>query len=98
MKEERSSLAVDLEYGGKTVSVGLVRPIHPTDNLFVQYDEAALGCVLNLLRDGGFETKVARCLPTGLYVRKGEMIAMVAKAHGTQIWKTCDAIDEAIFS
>ena len=96
MKEERSSLTIDLEHDGKTVTVGLVRPIHPTDNLFVLYDAEVLGCVIKLIREGGFETKEVRSLPKGVYFRKGKMVAMAKKANGNTIWKTCDTIDEAV--
>ena len=96
LKEERSMLTIDLEHGDKTVTVGLVRPIHPTDNLFVLYDAEVLGCVLNVIREGGFETKELRILPKGVYFRKGKMVAMAKKANGNTVWKTCDTIEEAV--
>ena len=89
-------MTVDLEHGGTTVSAGLVRPIHPTDNVFVHYDAEALACVINIIRDGGFETKAITAMPKGVYKRGSKMIASCIKADGKKIWKTCDSIDEAI--
>ena len=76
--------------------VGLVRPIHPTDNVFAHYDAEALACVINIIRDGGFETKAITVMPKGVYKRGSKMIASCIKANGKKIWKTCDSSDEAI--
>ena len=66
------SLEIVISIDGRDEAINVLRPVHPADSLFVEYDERSIAIVLKVLRDSLYtENKRRRTthLPKGVHVR-----------------------------
>ena len=97
-RQEHDVLTVELELDGESKSVRLLRPMHPRDNLFIEYEAHTLGLVLRYFRALGFsDVKEPRPdLPKGILNRKGMYLVRHVKDNGEMGLKKFDELDAAI--
>ena len=100
-RKDPQSLELDIDINGEMYQVSVLRPIHPTDNLFVAYDADMLATVLHHIRSLGFEEHVGRerlsNIPRGIHKRKdGYVVQYVKPEDGKIHYKSVRDIDEAL--
>ena len=82
-------MTISVEVGCAAHNMEVLRPIHPTDNLFVAYKAEALTPLMHYLRDAGFEeprehkTQQFPKGTKGVHVRK---YCLVVKFKKTRWW------------
>jgi hypothetical protein len=100
-----ASLEISITVAGEEHCLRVVKPLHPGDGLFVEYDAAAMGIVIAFLREAGFDEdqkpRAARdpTLPPGIALRHGKTdryIVKYKKQDGSFGYKMCDSVDEAV--
>ena len=102
MRRAPESLVITLTTGGADHQIDVLRPIHPDDCVFVEYEDDTISVVLGFLRAGGFgESKRPNTmhLPRGTRVRsagKHNFSVRYTKGDGTISKKICKTIDEAL--
>jgi len=101
-KDNFASLTITVTVADEQESITVLKPFHPNDNLFVEYEERALGALISYLRQEGFDDKQLRArhdrsLPTGIRARKDEAYTVVyKKANGSKGFKKCESIETAV--
>ena len=97
MRTNPDSLMLEVVLDGVYHNVSVLRPVHPTDNLFVEYEESTLTVVLNYLRSQGFDLPPRRKstdLPVGTSKHNKGFICKYKKQDGTSGYKCVKTLNE----
>ena len=93
------SLTLTLTVDGEPRTVKVLRPVHPLDSVFVEYEASTMGAVLAYLRTAGFdESKRQRStgLPKGVHRRKQGFMVSFEKPDGLIGRKFVKGVDDAL--
>ena len=102
MRRAPESLSITLTMGDDEHHIDVLRPVHPNDCVFAEYEDDTISAVLGFLRAKGFgENKRPKNmhLPKGIQVRiqgKYQFIAKYTKGDGTTSQKLFKTIDDAL--
>ena len=100
LRNAPQSMTLELEVHGETHEVEVLRPIHPTDNLFVAYEADMIAVVLHFIRAQGFEDATTKPrapdLPKGIHKRKASFICKYTKPCGSVGYKTQKTLEDAV--
>ena len=100
MRRAPQSLTLNLEIDGTDHEVEVLRPVHPTDNIFVAYKADMIAALLHYIRRGGFSEPVHRSrpaeIPKGIHSTKGGFVVKYKKDDGTNGFKRCKTLDESL--
>ena len=81
-------------------SLRVLRPLHPKDGLYVRYTPANIVCLVNFLRNEGFDeclsTSAKNDLPKGIAKRGNIFLVNYTKRDGNQGWKSFKILEDAI--
>ena len=98
-----ASVEVSIMVSGESRTLQLLQPVSSdADNIFVEYDDAALGLLLQYIREQGFDDEQrSRCprdpaLPKGIRPRKDKFIVQWAKPDGSVHYKQCPDLEHAM--
>jgi hypothetical protein len=96
------TLTVCLPVDGVERDVAVLRPVHPRDTLFVEYELDAITTVLTYIRCSGFDETLQQCrsgLPQGIHRRKDKLYSFAVtytKPDGTKGQRMCKELADAI--
>ena len=101
MRQSPDTLTLELDIDGVVHEVDVLRPVHPTDNLFISYKAGMIAAMLHYLRTRGFNDvtpKSSVCiLPKGIPRCKHGYVVKFTKPSGAAGYKLCkESLDEAI--
>jgi hypothetical protein len=101
LRQSPDTIAIELDIDGVMHEVDVLRPVHPTDNLFIAYKADMIAATLHYLRTRGFNeahSKAAQCnLPKGIHRHKHGYVVKFMKLSGAAGYKLCkESLDEAI--
>jgi hypothetical protein len=92
------TMTLEIGVDGVCHHVSVLRPIHPTDNLFVAYDADMLKAVLHVIRTSGFDEPERRCrgdIPKGILTNKKGFIVKHLKPDGSNGYKFHEKLEDA---
>ena len=95
------TMVIDLNVAGVKHGVSVLRPSHPTDNMFIKYDADTIAIVIAFLRAQGWDDTPARSrpsnMPQGIHMRKdGKVNVKYKKPDGSIAFKTVANIEDAV--
>ena len=100
MRRTPQTLQIIVEVGGNPYTLEVLRPVHPKDNLFIACTAPMIATLLHILRTGGFDEQTRRVkqpgLPKGIHKRKGFLVAKYTNGDGSNGFKRCKTVDDAI--
>ena len=89
--------AIQITVDEKVLTV--LRPVHPTDNIFILYDRDNVLAALIYIRDAGFDEHLSYkhdpVLPKGMWRKADKIIVKFTKPDGAVGYKTCDDVEGA---
>ena len=101
MRQSPDTLTLELDIDGVVHEVEVLRPVHPTDNLFISYKAGMIAAMLHYLRTSGFNDVTPKSsvgnLPKGIHRHKHGYVVKFMKPSGAAGYKLCkESVDEAI--
>jgi hypothetical protein len=99
--EARDSVSIEFNIGDQLCQVEVLKPVHPNDNLFVEYEPTALWQVLTYIRNSGFSDEVRKfskreSLPKGVFRRGDAFLVRSKRADGKHRYTTCKDLETAM--
>lgn len=100
MRKTPQTMELSVEIDGSAHKLEVLRPVHPTDNLFVAYQAPMIATLLHVMRTGGFDEPILRPrhpeLPKGIHKRKNFYLAKYKKPSGSNGYKKLKTVEEAV--
>jgi hypothetical protein len=97
------SLIIPLQMDGTTYEVSVLRPVHPQDAVFVEYNNASIAAVVQWLRTSEFDEGLKRArtlgLPKGIHKRlfgEKKYAVVYTKPDGSISQKLVRELDDAL--
>ena len=98
--DETTSMLIAFAGDSDQESLRVLRPLHPKDGLYVRYTSAYIACLVNFLRNEGFDeclsTSTKNDLPKGIAKRGNIFLVKYTKRDGNQGWKSFKILADAI--
>ena len=99
MRTDLESISIDLEAGeDEPVHTKVLRPVHPTDGIFVEYEAETLSKTIKYIRRCSFteeQTRHDTTLPKGIWRRPGGVFLVSIVVDGTRKFITTRSLEDA---
>ncbi len=99
MRDNHKSLTIEVSINGNPMNVRVLRPVHPRDHLFVEFDKHALFTVLMYMRANEFDhvqPRAADDIPKGIHRQKDRYIVKYQNRDGSTKNKIEHSLENAI--
>jgi hypothetical protein len=100
-RKSPATMVIELNVAGVAHEVSVLRPSHPTDNLFVACDAESIAIVIAFMRAQGWDDAPARNrpsnMPQGIHMRKdGKVNVKYTQPDGSIRFKTVLTLEDAV--